>query len=278
MPDDLISKAKQGDQTAFSELVKADLPTMRRIVRRMVGHPEDSEDILQDALAKAWSGIGKYEERARFSTWVTSIVTRTAIDHLRAQKRWRTEAQVAYANLCAGSEDLSGEVVGAMSDPEFRFQVQEHISYCFACVGRSLPADEQAALVLRDVMDLSAREAATVLGISDAVLRHRLSAARRAMQDKFEGLCALVGKQGICHQCAGLKIAAEGTDRRDSFPDISEFADRVAIVRTSEPGSMAGLHDIFWRRTKDIEVTGAGSIDPLSGCGEESEDENVCES
>ncbi|MCV0429144.1 MAG: RNA polymerase sigma factor [Roseibium sp.] len=274
MPDDLISRAKQGDQAAFSELVKADLPKLRRIVRKLVGHPEDSEDILQEALAKAWSSIKGYQQRASFSTWVTSIVTRTAIDHLRAQKRWRAQAQVAYANACAASEELAGEVIGTMSDPEFQFQIQEHISYCFTCVGRSLPADEQAALVLRDVMDLSAREAANVLGISDAVLRHRLSAARRAMQDKFEGLCALVGKQGICHQCAGLKMAAEGKDSRNNFPDISAFADRMAIVRLSEPGSMTRLHDIFWRRTKEIEETGTGSIDPVSGCGEE---ESACE-
>ncbi|WP_305986221.1 RNA polymerase sigma factor [Roseibium sp. MMSF_3544] len=268
MPDDLIAKAKQGDRNAFSSLVAQDLPKLRRIVRRMIGHPEDSEDILQEGLAKAWTGMAAFEERSSFSTWVTSIITRTAVDYLRKQKRWRTEAQVAYANLCAQSDELSGEVVGAISDPEFAYEVQEHIAYCFTCVGRSLPVDEQAALVLRDVMDLSAREASTVLGVSDSVLRHRLSAARRAMQDKYEGLCALVSKQGICHQCAGLKMAAGESADTDAFPDVSDFADRMAVVRKAAPGSMAGLHDVFWRRTKQIEETGEGSTEPISGCGE----------
>ncbi|MBG6173136.1 RNA polymerase sigma-70 factor (ECF subfamily) [Labrenzia sp. EL_208] len=268
MPDSLIDQAKQGDSGAFSRLVEAEFPKLRRITRRLVGHPEDSEDILQEALAKAWSNMSNFEERSSFATWVTSIVTRTAIDHLRRQKRWRTEAQVAYANSCAQSDELSNEVVGAITDPEFAYEVREHISYCFTCVGRSLPVDEQAALVLRDVMDLSAREASTVLGISDAVLRHRLSAARRAMEDKYDGLCALVSKQGICHQCAGLKMASgEPADPAD-FPDVSRLAARMAVVRKAEPGSMAGLHAVFWRRTKDIEESGKGSTEPLSGCGE----------
>ncbi|CTQ59687.1 RNA polymerase sigma factor [Roseibium album] len=268
MPDSLIDQAKQGDSGAFSRLVEAEFPKLRRITRRLVGHPEDSEDILQEALAKAWSNMSNFEGRCSFATWVTSIVTRTAIDHLRRQKRWRTEAQVAYANSCAHSDELSNEVVGAITDPEFAYEVREHISYCFTCVGRSLPVDEQAALVLRDVMDLSAREASTVLGISDAVLRHRLSAARRAMEDKYDGLCALVSKQGICHQCAGLKMASgESADPAD-FPDVSALAARMAIVRKAEPGSMAGLHAVFWRRTKDIEEAGKGSTEPLSGCGE----------
>ncbi|WP_298822211.1 RNA polymerase sigma factor [uncultured Roseibium sp.] len=268
MCDGLIKKAKKGDRQAFTELLSAELPKLRRIVRRLIGHPEDSEDILQETVTKAWTRITTFEEKSLFSTWVTSIATRAAVDHLRTQKRWRTEAQVAYANLCASSQDLSGEVMTALSDPEFSYDVQQHVAYCFTCVGRSLPADEQAALVLRDVLDLSSREASTVLGVSDSVLRHRLSAARTAMQDKFEGLCALVNKKGICHQCAGLKMAAGATGAKTLFPEIDDFADRMAVVRAAEPGTMSSLHDIFWRRTKQIEDAGEGSVEPLSGCGE----------
>jgi len=99
-------------------------------------------------------------------------------------------------------------VIDAFSQPDFAFEVREHIAYCFACVGRSLPADEQAALVLSDVVEMSARDAARVLGTSESVYRHRLSAARQLMTEKYEGLCALVSKTGICHQCKGLRQIA----------------------------------------------------------------------
>jgi RNA polymerase sigma-70 factor (ECF subfamily) len=158
--------------------------------------------------------------------------------------------------------------MAAASTPEFAYEVREHIAYCFTCVGRSLPPDDMAALVLRDVMGLDAREASNVLGISDAVLRHRLAAARTAMTDTYDGLCALVNKAGICHQCRGLQMVAREDRQGGPFPDIIEFADRCAVVRTAGPGGMSGLHDVFWRRTKEIEQTGAGAITPDSGCGE----------
>jgi RNA polymerase sigma-70 factor (ECF subfamily) len=268
-PDEtLIARARGGDHAAFAALVTPHEPRLKALLRRLVGHPEDSADIHQDALVKAWQGLAGFREEAAFPTWLTAIVTRTALDFLRRQKRWRTEAQVAYANLCAGSETLSGEVMAAASAPDFAFEVREHIGYCFACVGRSLPPDEIAALTLIEVMGLSAREAATVLGISDAVLRHRLSAARAAMTERYEGLCALVNKTGICHQCSGLSQLAPEGKRGAPFPDIAAFADRCAVVREAAPGSMKGLHDVFWRRTAEIEATGAGSTTPDSGCGE----------
>ncbi len=205
---DLLRRAKEGDAAAMEHLIASAMPQAYRVVRRMIGHPEDTEDIVQDAIVQAVEKLTEFREEASFSTRVTTIASRKAVNHLRRQKRWRTEAQVAYAKLCAASEELSGEVMAAYSDPDFAFKVRKHIAHCFTCVGRSLPPDELAALVLREVIGMSGREAASALGISESVLRHRLSAARRSMGEKYEGLCALVNKQGICHQCKGLRAIA----------------------------------------------------------------------
>jgi RNA polymerase sigma-70 factor (ECF subfamily) len=264
---DLVLRAQAGDPAAFDELVEPVKSQVRNVVRKMIGHPEDSEDVVQDTLLKAWNGLGGFEERSSFATWLTSIAARTAVDFLRKQKRWRPEAQVAYANLCAQSEEMSGEVMGQFSAPDFAYEVREHISYCFTCVGRSLPPDELAVLVLRDVIDMSAREASTALGISDSVLRHRLAAARNSMQDRFEGLCSLVSKQGICYQCKGLQMIAPEDRKGGPIPDLDDFVDRCAVVRDSESTSMAELHNVFWRNTKEIEEQGTGSIEPDSDCG-----------
>lgn len=137
--DELVDRAKSGDAAAFDELVKPIKSRVRNVIRKMIGHPEDSEDILQNALLKVWQGVGDFQNRANFSTWLTSIATRAAIDFLRSQKRWRPEAQVAYANLCAQSEELNSEVIAQYGGPDFAYEVREHISYCFTCVGRSLP-------------------------------------------------------------------------------------------------------------------------------------------
>ncbi len=270
---DLIKRAVAGDERAFESLVAPLRPQVRGVVKRMVGHPEDTEDIIQDAMLKAWNGIGGFKQNSRFSTWLISIAARTAIDFLRRQKRWRGEAQVAYANLCAQSEELSGEVVSQCASPDFSYEVREHVSYCFSCVGRSLPPDEIAVLILRDIVGMSARETSNALGLSESVMRHRLATARASMQEQFEGLCALVSKTGICHQCKGLQMVAADNKKGGPFPDIQSFADRCAIVRTSESTSMEALHDIFWRRTKEIEEQGLGSTEAESLCGIDDDDE-----
>ena len=263
----LIAKARDGDRAAFDLLAGRHRAQVEAFLKKMIGHPDDAEDILQETMVKAWNGIGGFRQDAAFSTWMTSIAARCAIDFLRRQKRWRAGAQVAYANLCAGSEEMSGEVVSHFAEPDFAYEVREHIRYCFSCVGRSLPPEEMAALILRDIMDMSAREASNVLGVTDSVLRHRLAAARKSMSDQYDGLCALVNKQGICHQCKGLQMIAAEDKKGGPFPDLSDFADRCAVVRGCGSTSMEKLHDLFWRRTKDIEEKGLGSEDPESDCG-----------
>lgn len=265
---DLTTRARAGDRAAFDRLAAAALPRVMGVLRRLVGHPQDCEDIAQEALADAWAGIAGFRAEASFATWLTAIAARRAADHLRRARRWRREAQVAYANLCAADETLAGEVMAVAADPGFAFDLKAHVAYCFSCVGRSLPPDEMAALVLRDVAGLSTREAATALGVSDSVLRHRLAAARAAMTERYEGLCALVSKQGICHQCAGLRML-DPKAPPTPLPEIDSLAQRIAMVREAAPGSgMAALHDLFWRRTAEIEAEGRGSAKPQSDCGQ----------
>jgi RNA polymerase sigma-70 factor (ECF subfamily) len=272
MDTDIVDRARSGDRQAFDELASEAMPKIRGFLWRMVGHPEDCEDIAQTALAKAWKAVDSFDGNSAFATWLTAIASRTAIDFLRSQSRWRTESQVAYANLCAESEEWQGEVIGPMMEPGFSFDARQHVAYCFVCIGRSLPPDEQAALVLRDVMEFSNREAANVLGSSESVLRHRLSAARQAMESRYEGLCALVSKNGICHQCSGLGMAAEAVGaRKADLPDVDSFAHRLELVREQNPERMSNrtLQDVFFRRCKQVEEAQLGSTTPDSGCGEE---------
>lgn len=95
-------------------------------------------------------------------------------------------------NECGGSDDLFSEVAGVILSPEFVFDVREHIAFCFTCVGHSLPADQQAAVVLREMIGLTYRESAEALQVSESVFRHHLSAARSAMPKTFDGLGSLV--------------------------------------------------------------------------------------
>jgi RNA polymerase sigma-70 factor, ECF subfamily len=270
-------RALSGDREAFDAMIGSSLQRLRAVVRRMIGHPEDTEDVVQESLLRAWNGRTGFRQDASFATWLCAIGARAAVDHLRQRKRWRARAQVAYANACYDSPELQMEVGAAYSAPDFVYEAKEHIAYCFTCVGRSLEPGEQAALVLIEVLGLPAREAATSMGLSESSFRHVLSRARTTMEQTYEGLCSLVNKTGVCYQCKGLREAAPPGREGGPIPVMQSFEDRLDIVRRAnvDSGVSQALHDLFWRRTSEVEDAGTVSDSPESGCGEEDEAEGA---
>ncbi len=91
--DDLIDRARFGDRAAFEQLVTPELPRVRRVVRRLVGDADDTNDLVQDTLLRAYEKIAGFRGDASLTTWLVTIATRISIDHLRRRKRWRDDAQ-----------------------------------------------------------------------------------------------------------------------------------------------------------------------------------------
>lgn len=265
----LLDDAKAGDRAAFDQLFGQQVPKLRGLLYRMVGHPDDVDDLAQQTLLKAHESLGGFRGESSAGTWLCSIGARLAIDHLRSRKRWRERAQIMFAAQCLESEEVGAEVGTALSAPDFSYEVGEHIAYCFTCVGRTLEPEAQAALVLRDVLDLSNDEAATALGLSRSVLRHHLADARRTMQETYDGLCALVNKQGACWQCAGLREAAPEDRRGPPPPDALAWPKRLHVVRESllGAGKSKALHDVFFRLTEKHEQARMGDENIETNCG-----------
>jgi RNA polymerase sigma-70 factor (ECF subfamily) len=266
---ELLTAVKRGDDKAFDALFGEHVPKLRGVLRRLVGHPDDVDDLTQQALMKAYEGIDGFRAESSAGTWLCSIGARLAIDHLRARKRWRERAQVIFAARCLESEQLGRDVGAALHDPNFTYQVNEHIAYCFTCVGRSLEPEQQAALVLREVLELGNDDAAKALGMTRSVLRHHLARARDTMTETYEGLCALVNKQGACWQCAGLREASPEGHQGPAVPAMVSWEERLAIVRsaTSQPGQSHLLHDAFFRHTEPQEQARLGDESAETDCG-----------
>ncbi|MGH8558701.1 MAG: hypothetical protein ACRESZ_14845 [Methylococcales bacterium] len=123
---------------------------------------------------------------------------------------------------------------------------------CLIHVGRSLLAEEQAAPVLREVLGMTAREAAVALGVTESVLRHWLTSARKEMEQRYEGLCSLVNKGGVCYQCKGLRDATPLPRQGWVIPPVRDMDERIQVVRQSniDNGASQAMHDLFWQRTK----------------------------
>jgi len=87
----LITKSKEGDRRAQSELYRLYAGAMYNICRRMMGNEEDARDVLQDAFVTVFSSIQKLREEATFSAWVKRIVVNHCINALKKQKLITTD-------------------------------------------------------------------------------------------------------------------------------------------------------------------------------------------
>ncbi|MFZ3217954.1 MAG: RNA polymerase sigma factor [Candidatus Acidiferrales bacterium] len=255
----LVERARQGDNTAFGSLLEPWRKPLFGYIYRMVLLRQDAEDLLQDVLVRVLEGIRTYRGEARFKSWLFGIATHVCLDHLRAKKRWRVEAQSLGEKESTADAAKTEGLIGLMQQPGFSFEIREHIAFCFSCVARTLPPEEQAALMLKEVLGFTAEEAAGILGVSEPVFRHRLAAGRAKMIEDYEGLCALINKAGVCYQCSGLQqIAGEGHRGADLVqievaPGVALNAEnlfdaRLAIVRGGdlEDGKTRVVHDFFF--------------------------------
>lgn len=257
----LVERAREGDSAALGSLVEPWRKPLFGYIYRMVVLRQDAEDLVQDVLVRVLENIREYRGEARFKSWLFGIATHVCLDHLRHKKRWRAEAQLIGEQEARTTPGRHEALVQLMQQPEFAFEIREHIAFCFSCIARTLPPEEQAALMLKEVLGFTAGEAAAILRVSEPVFRHRLAAARGTMIGEFEGLCALINKEGLCHQCRGLREFASATPGH-AGPDLVQievgpglavtqenlFDARVMIARQAdlEDGRTRTMHDMFY--------------------------------
>ena len=84
--DALVMRARNGDHEAFGELVTRHQRRVWMVCRQYVG-VDEADEMAQDSLVKAFTGIRKFDGRAAFSTWLTRIAINTCLDRLRRRRR-----------------------------------------------------------------------------------------------------------------------------------------------------------------------------------------------
>jgi RNA polymerase sigma-70 factor (ECF subfamily) len=268
---ELVRLATRGNRAAYETLVAPHVDTVRGLIYRMVGHPDDAADLLQESLLKAFEKIGTYRRGARFGTWLCSIAVNACLDHLRKKKRWRPYSQSYAEKHCASVPEMRQEILNVLQDAELSFDVREHIAACFTCVARSLDPMDEAAIVLSEIFEYTNEEAARALGVTEPVLRNHLAGARASMQETFEGLCALVNKQGICYQCSGFRNAVPEPRKGPVVAPIGgegegaeqRFRVRLRIVRETpfDGGKSKKLHELLFRRIREQEDARGDPLD-----------------
>src|SRR6266403_3495562 len=174
----LVLAAKRGDGQAFEILIKRYQKRILAIARRFTRIREDAEDVVQQSLQKAFVHLHKFEGKSSFSTWLTRIAINEALMLLR---RGRVLREVSIDDL-SGSEETAVrlEMPDSRPGPESAFLQREQNRVLWAAVSKLTPGTRKA-IELRDLGDLSTKEAARVMGLSVDAVKGRVFHGRRKL-------------------------------------------------------------------------------------------------
>ncbi len=203
--EDILKSAKSGDINAFQTLFAEFQNQLKSYLYRLLTDRDDVDDLTHDTFIKAFTNISTFNQESSLKTWVFKIATNLTYDHLRKLKRWQADAQDRAADLAINSEEIR-QVFWMVhnTSPAGAYEMKEHIDYCFTCISKTLPIENQIALILKNIYDFQVNEICLILGKTEGVIKHLLNDARSTMTDIFEHRCALINKNGVCHQCSHI--------------------------------------------------------------------------
>ena len=201
----LLTQAKEGDIRAFHDLFVEFQPQLKSYLYRLIANRNDMEDLAHDVFIIAFENIKGFREEASLKTWVFTIATNEARRRLKKRKRWMINTFDRSRELAHSDEALMNRIEQANQlSPQGAYEIREHIDYCFTCVSKMLPLQQQIALILKDIYGFKIKEIGEIMDATAAQVKHFLHNARQKMIDIFNQTCALVNQNGICNQCSEL--------------------------------------------------------------------------
>ncbi|MDR0839196.1 MAG: sigma-70 family RNA polymerase sigma factor [Oscillospiraceae bacterium] len=171
-----MERVKCGDKAAFEVLLIASQNDVYALALKMLGNQDDALDVSQDAFLRAYTAIGKFRADARFSVWMYRITYNICLDRLRKTRR-RSETSLESEE---GEPEL--QIPDLSPLPEERAVSRETAKLVRAGLD-SLPPKLRAALVMREVNELSYAEIAASTGAREGTVKSRISRARAALAE-----------------------------------------------------------------------------------------------
>ena len=221
---------------------------MKSYLLRITASVNDAEDIVQDTYLKAVEKLSGFRGESTLKTWLFTIASNLAKDNLRAQKRWTENVTDLGKSAALANREFFAEAMQIRAtSPQGQFEIKEHIAFCFTCISKSLPLEQQICILLKEVYDFKITEVAAILQTNEAMVKYYLHTGRSKMTDIYDGRCALINKAGVCHQCSELNGVFNPKQK------FQEEALKIEMVRNAENGSKDELLDLRMHILKEID-------------------------
>jgi RNA polymerase sigma-70 factor (ECF subfamily) len=174
----LIAAARRGRRAPFGELCERHVKKVFRTIHRITRNREDAEDAVQDCLLNAFAHVKNFDERARFSTWLTRIAINAALAKLR-KNHWKREIPLNEPNS-ASEPERRCEIQDAAPDPEETYHLRERGDILNTAIMGLRPLARRM-VELHYLQEHSLRETAQILGTTASAVKARMFNARIAL-------------------------------------------------------------------------------------------------
>jgi RNA polymerase sigma-70 factor (ECF subfamily) len=178
----LAFRAKDGDREALGELFVRHSPSVRWLLRSVLGPGSDLDDLVQDVFVQVHRSLPRFKGEARFGTWLHRLTVNVAVSHMRRSRK---------RHIPSDPQVIDRLDENRVPNAHDKLVVKEMVRRFYAVL-QTLTPKRQAAFALFAVEGRSIVEAAEMAGVSSALMKSRIWFARReffkkAGQDPYLG-------------------------------------------------------------------------------------------
>jgi RNA polymerase sigma-70 factor (ECF subfamily) len=195
-----VTTGAASPQDEFLRSLEPLRPAIRLHCYRMLGSSHDGDDVVQETLLRAWRARDSLDDPERLRPWLYRIATNVCLDELRRRPRRLLASDASPPSEDAAPpfprveepvwlEPMPGAWLDGVeqADPHARYALKESVALAFVAVIQCLSPVQRAALLLRDVVGMSAQETAEALDIAVGAANSALFRARAAIEAKLGG-------------------------------------------------------------------------------------------
>jgi RNA polymerase sigma-70 factor (ECF subfamily) len=182
----LAVQIREQNTQELQDAVSRYLPLLHRRAYRYVGDTHDAEDAVQDALLSAYKHLDQFKGNAKMTTWLTSIVTNSALTKLRRRRQrphFSLDEQFAEEEGFFPSELLADNKPSPESEC---IKSETHRNLMLSIMELSPLLRE--AVELHDLDGLPTKEVATILGVPDGTVKARISRGRSKLKQQMQAV------------------------------------------------------------------------------------------
>jgi RNA polymerase sigma-70 factor (ECF subfamily) len=256
----------------------------------MLGSVHDAEDVLQETMLRAWSGLARFESRSSLRSWLYRIATNASLRMIEKRPKRvlpidygpAADPHIAFGEPLTESiwlepyPDAQLGVEATLLGPDARYEQRESIELAFAAAFQHLPARQRAVLILRDVLGFSARETAETLEMTPVSVDSALQRAHKAIEQRVPANTqqATLRALGDAELRQIVSRFADAWERNDVDAVVAMLADDARMAMPPWPSWYSGRDAVAtflrsWplslRKRWQVLVTGANGQAAVAG-------------